>query len=135
MRLFKWGRNESMRALELLKHCCCALNCTTSTQKTKKGEKCPELANVRCFPIPRDNANKYYASEMPERERRMRWIAACRLDCFNVTRHTRICSIHLEGGLGPSKLNPVLSLFAFPQHLRSKPPKRRTDPKERRRKQ
>ena len=35
----------------------------------------------------------------------------------------------------PTKLNPVSSIFAFPQHLRWKPPKRRTDSKERSRKQ
>ena len=29
------------------------------------------------------------------------------VDSLNVTRHTRICSIHFEGGLGPTKLNPV----------------------------
>ena len=29
------GRNESMRALELVKHGCCALNCTISTQKPR----------------------------------------------------------------------------------------------------
>ena len=32
----------------VVKHCCCALDCTTSTQKTKNAEKYPELANVRC---------------------------------------------------------------------------------------
>ena len=30
--------------------------------------------------------NKYYAVGMSERERRMRWIAACRLDSLSVTR-------------------------------------------------
>ena len=70
---------------------------------------------------------------MPERERWMRWIAACRLDGLNVTRHTRLCSIHFEGGLGLTKLNPVPLIFAFP-HLRWKPPKSRTYLKERRRK-
>ena len=111
-----------MRALELVKHCCCALNCTTSTQKTKNVEKYPELANVRYFPIPQDNANNYYAAGMSEREWpaewHMRWIAACRLDSLNVTRHTRICSVYFERGLGPTKLNRAPSIFAFPQHLR-----------------
>ena len=63
-----------MRALELVKHCCCALNCTTSTQKTKTVETYPELANVRCCPIPQDNANKYYAAGLSEREGCTRWI-------------------------------------------------------------
>ena len=49
---------------------------------------------------------------MRERERRMRWIAACRLDSLNVTRHTRICSVNSEGGINPTKLNPVPSIFA-----------------------
>ena len=101
------GRNESMRALELVKHCCCALDCTISTKKTKNVEKYPEWTNVRCFPIVQDSEKKYYTAEIPERERRMRWIAtcSCRLDSliwFNVTRHTRICSIYFEGGLSPT---------------------------------
>ena len=65
----------------------------------------------------------------------MQLIVACRLDSLNVTRHTRICSVHLEGGLGPTKLNHVSSIFAFPQHLRWKPPKSRTYLEERRQKQ
>ena len=74
-----------------------------------------------------NSEKKYYAAEIPERERRMRQIAcSCRLDSLNVTRHTRICSIYL---------NPVPSIFAFRQHHRLKPPKSRTDPEERRRKQ
>ena len=78
------------------------------------------------FPIAQDNANKYYAAGMPERERRMRWIAACRLDnSLDVMRHSRICSIQSDEGLCPTKLNPISSIFAFPQHLRRKPPKNR----------
>ena len=46
-----------------------------------------------------------------------------------------MCSIDFDGGLGPTKLNHVLSLFAFPQHFQRKPPKSRTDPEDRRRKQ
>ena len=127
-----------MRALELVKQCCCALNCTISTQKTKNVEKYPERTNVRCFPIVQDSEKRSYAAEIPERERRMRWIAtcSCRLDSliwFNVRRHTRICSIYFEGGLGSTKLNPVPSIFTFRQHHRWKPPKSRTDSEERRR--
>ena len=73
---------------------------------------------------------------MSERECRMRWIAVCRLDSkINVTKHTRISSIHFEEVLGPTKLNTVPSIFIFPQHLRRKPPKSRADPEERCRKQ
>ena len=111
------GRNKSTRAAAMVKHHCCAFNCTNSTQKQKNAEKYPELANVRLSPFPQDNPNKYYAAGMSERQRRLRWIAACRLDSLNITRHTRICSFHFEGGLGPTKLNPVPSIFAFPQHL------------------
>ena len=57
------------------------------------------------------------------------------MDSLNVTRHTRICSIHFEGGLGPTKLNPFPSIFAFPQHLQRKLVKSRADPAERRRRQ
>ena len=72
---------------------------------------------------------------MSERQRRLRWIAACLLDSLHVTRHNRICSVHFEGGLGPTKLNPVPSIFAFPQHLQRKLPKSRVDPEERRQRQ
>ena len=65
---------------------------------------------------------------MSEQERRRRWIAACRLESLNVTRHTRICSKHFEGGLGPTKANPVPSIFDFPEHLQRKEMKPRQDP-------
>ena len=70
-------------------------------------------------------------------ERRMRWITACHpawtVLMLRVTpEYVQFIS---EGDLGPTKLNPVSSMFAFPQHLWRKPPKRRTDRKERRRKQ
>ena len=119
----------------MVKHHCCAFNCTNSTQKQKNVEKYPELANVRFFPFPQDNLNKYYGAGMSELQWRLRWIAACRLDSLNVTRHTRICSVHFEGGLGPTKLNLVPSIFAFPQHLQRKLPKSRADPEERRQRQ
>ena len=112
------GRNKSTKTLETVKHCCCSFNCTTSTQKQNNIERFPELANVRFFPFPQDNANKYYAAGMSERERHMRWIAPpvpCRdIYGLNVTRHTRICSIHFEGGHGLTKLNPVV-----PQYMHS----------------
>ena len=138
MRL-KRGRNESTRVLEallLVKYYCCALNCRTSTQKTKSVEKYPEMANVRLFSPPlQGNRYKNYAAGMQKRERRMRSIAAssCHLDSLNVsTRHTRICPIYFEGGLDPTKLNNVSSTLAFPQHLPRRPPKSLADPEERR---
>ena len=69
------------------------------------------------------------------RERWIRWIAACRQDSLKVMRDTRICSIYFERSLAPTQLNPVPSIFAFPQHLRWKPPKSRTYLEERRQKQ
>ena len=69
---------------------------------------------------------------MNEQERRRRWIAACRLESLNVTRHTRICSKHFEGGLGPTKANPVPTIFDFPKHLQRKEVKQRQDPEARR---
>lgn len=80
-----------------------------------------------------DDRKKTYAPGMSENERRKRWIAACRLSSLNVTRHTRICSAHFEGGLGPTKVNPVPTIFSFPTHLQPKTPRKRTDPEERRR--
>ena len=72
------------------------------------------------FPYTQDNGNEYYAAGMSERRlgQCMQWIAARYLDSLNVTRHTRICSVHFEGGLGLTKSNPAPSIFAFLQHLR-----------------
>ena len=64
---------------------------------------------------------------MSEQERRRRWIAACRLERLNVTRHTRVCSKHFEGGLVPIKANPVPTIFDFPKHLQRKEVKQRQD--------
>ena len=76
------------------------------------------------FPFPQGNADKYYTVGMSERERRIRWwIAPCRLDSFDVMKHTGICSVHFEGGAGLTKLNPVPSIFGFPRHLQRKAPK------------
>ena len=69
---------------------------------------------------------------MSEQERRRRWMAACRLESLNVTRHTRICSKHFEGGLGPTKANPVPTIFDFLKHLQRKEVKQRQDPEARR---
>ena len=119
------GRNKSTKALEMVEHHWCAFNCTNITQKQKKVEKYP-VHSLKTTQIS-------IMLPIPERERRMRGIKACRLDSLNLTRHTRICSVLFEGGIHPTELNSVPSSFAFPQHLQRKPPKSRTDPEERRR--
>lgn len=95
--------------------------------------KYPELKGLTFHPFPMDDRRKTYAPGMNENERRKRWIVACRLSSLNVTRHTRICSAHFEGGIGPTKLNPVPTIFSFPTHLQPKTQRKRTDPEERRR--
>ena len=57
---------------------------------------------------------------------------ACRLESLSVTRHTRICSKHFEGGLGATKANPVPTIFDFPENLQRKEVKPRQHPKGRR---
>ena len=47
---------------------------------------------------------------------------------MSVTRHTRICSAHFKGGLGPTKSNPVPTIFDFPKHLQPKTHKSHTNP-------
>lgn len=84
------------------------------------------------FPFPPDNKSKFFLAGMIERERRMWWIAACHLDSLNVTRHTRKCSAHFEGGLSPIKSNPVPTILKIPKHLQPKTHKSRTNPDERR---
>ena len=117
----------------MVKHNCCAYACSNSTEKQKNRLKYPELKEITFHAFPMDDRKKTYAPEMNESERRKRWIAACRLNSLNVTRHTRICSAHFEGGLGPTKLNPVPTIFSFPTHLQPKTQRKRTDPEERRR--
>lgn len=110
----------------MINHCCCAYNCSNSTQKQKNYLKYPELKEITFHTFPVDDRN--------ESERRERWIASCRLSSLNVTRHTGICSAHFEGGLAPTKLNPTPTIFSFPSHLQTKTHRERTDPEERRRK-
>ena len=49
-----------------------------------------------------------------------------------VTRHTRICSEHFEGGLGPTKANPIPAIFDCRKRLQPRELKQRQDPEERR---
>ena len=118
----------------MVNHCCCAYNCSNSTQKQKNYLKYPELKGITFHSFPVDDRKKTFVSGMNESERRKRWIAACHLSTLNVTRHTRICSAHFEGGLGPTKLNPTPTIFSFPSHLQTKTHRERTDPEERRQK-
>ena len=103
------------------KHHCCAYNCTNSEAKKKDPVKYPEVASVTFHCFPSNNEKKQYAPGMSEQERRRRWIAACRLESLNVTRHTRI-----------TKANPVTTIFDFPTHLQRKEVKQRQDPEQRR---
>ena len=81
---------------------------TAQIRNRKTFETYLELANARFFPFLQDNANKYCAVGMSERERRMRWwIAACRLNSLNVMRHTGTCSVHFEGAPGRTKFDPA----------------------------
>ena len=57
---------------------------------------------------------------------------ACRLESLSVTRHTRICFKHFEGGLGATNANPVPTIFDFPENLQRKEVKPRQDPEGRR---
>ena len=89
----------------------------TTVRTARKGKKdpvkYPEVANVTFHCFPQNNEKIQYVPGMSEHERRRRWIAACRLESLNVTRHTRICSKHFEGGLGPTKANPFLRYTIF----------------------
>lgn len=118
--------------VKMPKHHCCAYNCTNSEAKKKDPVKYPEVASVTFHCFPSNDEKKQYAPGMSEQERRRKWIAACRLESLNVTRHTRICCKHFEGGLGPTKANPVPTIFDFPKHLQRKEVKQRQDPEARR---
>ena len=99
------------------KHHCFAFNCTNSEAKEKDPVKYSEVASVTFHCFPSNDEKKQYSPGMSEQERRRRWIVACRLESLNVTRHTRIHSKHFEGGLRPTKANPVPTIFDFPKHL------------------
>ena len=101
-------------------------------KEKKDPVKYPEVANVTFHCFPQKNDKIQYVPGMSERESRRRWIAACRLESLNVTRHTRICSKQFEGGLGPTKANPVPTIFDFPENLQRKEVKPRQDPEGRR---
>ena len=103
-------------------------------QRGNKKIKYPEVASVtfQCFPSNDENKQYARAPGMSEQESSRRWIAACRLESLNVTRHTRICCKHFEGDLGPTKANPLPTIFDFPKHLQRKEVKQRQDPEARR---
>ena len=105
----------------------------TARQRKRTQSNTPKLQvfTFHCFPS-NDGRKKTVAPGMSEQERRRRWIAACRLESLNVTRHTRICSKHFEGGLGLTKANPLPTIFDFPKHLQRKEVKQRQDPEARR---
>ena len=109
------GRNESMRALELVKHCCCALNCVTSTQKTKMLKNIQNWQMLDVFQTLRTTQTSIVLRECQNESGVCDGLHPV---VWTVTRLTRICSIHFQGDLGPTKLNPVPSIFSFPQHLR-----------------
>ena len=119
-------------SVKMPKHHCCAYKCSNSEAKKKPPDKYPEFSDVTFHCFPPDNEKTQYAPGMNERERRRRWIVACRLESLSVTRHNRICSKHFEGGLGPTKANPIPTIFDFPKHLQPKKVKQRQDPEERR---
>lgn len=103
----------------------------TARKRKKDPVKYPEVANVlHCFP--QNNEKIQYVPGMSEQERHRRWIAACRLESLNVTRHTRICAKHFEGGLEHTKANRVPTIFDFPENLQRKEVKPRQDPEGRR---
>ena len=94
------------------------LTAQIALRNRKMFEKYLELALVRCFPFPQDNANNYCAARTSERERRTRWwIAAYHPDSLNAMRHTGICSVHFEGGPGLTKLNPVPSIHLHSHNI------------------
>ena len=104
----------------------------TARKRKKDPVKYPEVANVTFHCFPQNNEKIQHVPGMSEQERRRRWVAAYRLESLNVTRHTRICSKHFEGGLGPTKANPVPTIFDFPENLQRKEVKPRQDPEGRR---
>ena len=92
----------------------------TARKRKKTQSNIPKLQMLLSTAFHKTTKKIQYVPGTSEQERRRRWIAACRLESFNVTRHTRICSKHFEGGLGPTKANPVPTIFDFPdfRHIR-----------------
>ena len=112
------GRNKSTRAVEMVNHHCCAFNCTNSTQKQKNVSKISgtgkclhslrttQISTCMCCGNVRTRAA--YAMDCS--------LSPGQFKCYE-TLQAGIRSGHFEGGPGLTKLNPVHSIFAFPQHL------------------
>lgn len=95
------------------------------------------------FQIPRTQGNnvphlhnrkEVFVPRMNKSERKKSWAASCCLSNLKKTRHTRICWVHFEGGLCPTKRNPTPTICSFHSHLQTKTRQEQTDPKEGRRK-
>ena len=116
-----WKYRESivgyLKTISMVKHNCCAFGCSNSKEKKKQIIKYPELKEITFHVFSVDDVKKTFVSGMSEHERTKRWIAACRLSGLNVTRHTRICSAHFRGGLGPTKLHRIPAQKSSVFHL------------------
>ena len=69
----------------------------TARQRKRTQSNTPKFQVLLFIVFHQMTKRKQYAPGKSEQERRRRWIAACRLESLNVTRHTRICSKHFEG--------------------------------------
>lgn len=68
----------------------------TARQKKRTQSKTPNLQVLFFTVFNKWKGKKQYAPGMSDQERRGRWIAACRPESVNVTRHTRVCSKHMK---------------------------------------
>ena len=89
----------------MVKHHCCVVGCTSASAKLKKLWKYPHMKHVLFYPFPTKPTE------------RSLWKRLVRRENFEVTRHTRICSLHwISGTRSESEPHPSL----FPHNARWK---------------
>ena len=87
----------------MTKHHCYATNCNSSSAKQQNLVKYAWMKsiNFHCFPT------------VKSKKMRKLWIDMVRIESWQPTRHSRLCSMHFVGFKGPTKCHPIPTLFDY----------------------
>ena len=83
---------------------CTSEGCNSSSDKKKDLSKYPWMADITFHTFPTALKNK---------KMRKRWLDMVRRQNFEPNYQSRLCSIHFVGLKGPTKDNPVPTLFSY----------------------
>lgn len=89
----------------MVNHHCCVVGCNSSTRIKKRLWKYPWMEGVQFFVFPRQMSEKRI------------WKRLLRRENFEITRHTRICSLHWIGD-GPSVKEPHPTVFPYNEKMK-----------------